>query len=307
MAPAAFTAILVGTDFSSCSAAAVAQAVRIGSRCGAGVRVVHVIDMVVVAELESALASLDRNVRGVVVEDAERAWTAFAGSIPGAAGLPIEIVVGHRLAGILSYAAGGRAYLLVLGALGDRAADVGTGTVATACVRKSAADVLLVRDSRPGQRGAPFRTILAGVDFSPTSLLAVERAASLAAMDGALLHLLHAFQPPWRQLHYRSPTPLAPVHLQKQYRDGLDRRLLEFCRPALAAHPGLPHLHTVVECSGHRSGIVEHATSVDADLMVLGTRGRTNLRDVLLGSTAEKALRETRCSVLAVKPRDGGE
>jgi nucleotide-binding universal stress UspA family protein len=41
-----------------------------------------------------------------------------------------------------------------------------------------------------------------------------------------------------------------------------------------------------------------------ADLIVLGTRGHTNLRDVLLGSTAERALSESTCSILAVKPAD---
>jgi nucleotide-binding universal stress UspA family protein len=41
---------------------------------------------------------------------------------------------------------------------------------------------------------------------------------------------------------------------------------------------------------------------VGADLTVLGTRGKTNLRDMLLGSAAERVLAESRCSVLAVKP-----
>jgi universal stress protein E len=47
---------------------------------------------------------------------------------------------------------------------------------------------------------------------------------------------------------------------------------------------------------------VQHAESVHADLIVLGTRGRASIRDLLLGSTAERALAESRCSVLAVKP-----
>jgi nucleotide-binding universal stress UspA family protein len=41
---------------------------------------------------------------------------------------------------------------------------------------------------------------------------------------------------------------------------------------------------------------------VDADLIALGTRGRTNLRDVLLGSTAERVIRSAGRSVLAVRP-----
>jgi nucleotide-binding universal stress UspA family protein len=52
----------------------------------------------------------------------------------------------------------------------------------------------------------------------------------------------------------------------------------------------------------NRLGIADYAARVGADLTVLGTRGKTNLRDILLGSTAERVLAESRCSVLAVKP-----
>jgi len=73
-------------------------------------------------------------------------------------------------------------------------------------------------------------------------------------------------------LHDSVPTPLTQAHQQKLYRDGLERRLAEFCRPVVEAHAALH------------------------------TRGRTNLRDVLLSSTAEKALEESKCSILAVTP-----
>lgn len=185
-----------------------------------------------------------------------------------------------------------------MGAFGDRRPDVGFGTVATACVRKSVADVLLVRDTQPG----PFRTVVAAVDFSETSATVLARAALFAAQDGAELHVLHVFAAPWHQLHYRALTPLVPPHLQMQYRDALERRLAEFARPALDAHAALRVRLAVYDYAGHRSGIVEYAGSVAADLVVLGTRGRTNLRDILLGSTAEKALAESHSSILAVKP-----
>jgi len=53
---------------------------------------------------------------------------------------------------------------------------------------------------------------------------------------------------------------------------------------------------------GHGRGITEFARQVGADLVVLGTRGRTNLRDLLLGSTAERVVRDAPCSILTVKP-----
>jgi len=298
----AISSIVVGTDFTPCSAVALGQAIRICGWSGATLHVVHVIDTTVVIELEAALSPMQQGIRDSLTNDAERAWAEFAKGIPGAAGLPIEVAIDNRIVGILRRAREDKADLIVMGAFGHRAPDVGMGTVATACVRKSMTDVLLVRDTLSQKGSAPFKTIVAAVDFSPTSLRAVERAALFAAKDGAELHLLHAFAAPWHQLHYRAPTPLTLTHEQKQYRDGLERRLAEFCRPALEPYGTLRTKMAVYDYSGHRSGIVEYAGKVQADLIVLGTRGRTNLRDLLLGSTAEKALEESKCSILAVKP-----
>lgn len=303
---APFTSIVVGTDFTACSAVALRQALRIASWSKATVHVVHVIDTHVVVELEEALNEMQKGIRDGLVADAQGAWAEFAKAIPGASGLPVEVSINNRIVGILSRARQDKGDLLVMGAFGHRCPDVGLGTVATACVRKSMIDVLLVRDTRPEAGDAPFKSIVAAVDFSPTSLRVIERAAMFAARDNAGLHVLHVFDPPWRHLHYRAPTPLAPPHLQKQYRDGLQRRLSEFCKPALAPHPNLRTTFDLHDDSGHRSGIVEYAKKVNADLLVIGTRGRTNLRDLLLGSTAEKALEESSCSILAVKP-DGFE
>jgi len=293
-----YASVVVATDFTSCSAVAVGQALRIAAWSGAPLHVVHVIDTTVVIEIESVLSPMQQGIRDGLTKDAEQAWAEYAAKIPGAAGLPIEVSINNRIVGILNRARTHKADLLVLGAFGDRRPDVGFGTVATACVRKSMSDVLLVRDTQSD----PFRTVVAAVDFSETSARAVARAALVAAHDGAELHVLHVFAAPWRRMHYRSPEPLAPPHLQKQYRDALERRLVEFVKPIADAFKHLRIRTLCYDDSGHRSGIVEYARTVSADLIVLGTRGRTNLRDILLGSTAEKALDESPCSVLAVKP-----
>lgn len=293
-----YASVVVGTDFTPCSAVAVGQALRIAAWSGAPLHVVHVIDTTVVLELESVLSPMQQGIRDGLTRDAEKAWVGFAARIPGAAGLPIDVAINNRIFGILSRARIHKADLLVMGAFGDRYPDVGFGTVATACVRKSMTDVLLVRDTQAG----PFKIVVAAVDFSETSARALARAALVAAQDGAELHVLHVFAAPWHRLHYRAPEPMAPPHLQKQYRDALERRLADFVLPIADAYRGLRVRTVCHDYGGHRSGIVEYAKSVSADLIALGTRGRTNLRDILLGSTAEKALDESPCSVLAVKP-----
>jgi nucleotide-binding universal stress UspA family protein len=277
---------------------AVRHALRIAAWSQATLHAVHVIDTTVVIEIESALSSMQQGIREELVKDAERAWGEFASNISGAGAIPFHVSINNRLVGILDQARRHKADLLVMGAFGDQPPDVGFGTVATACVRKSMTDVLLARDTHAG----PFTRVVAAVDFSDTSARALARAALVAARDGAELHVLHVFAAPWRQLHYRAPTLLVQPHEQKQYRDALERRLSEFIRSITDLHPGLRVHPVCFDSSGHRSGIVEYAASVSADLIALGTRGRTNLRDILLGSTAEKALDESSCSVLAVKP-----
>lgn len=296
--PRPVRSIVVGTDFTPCSAVALKQAMRIAGGCGATLHVIHVIDITVVVEVEAALSDYQRSIREGLARDAEDAWRVFAADIPGAGALPFEVSINNRLAGILGLARGHRADLLVMGAFGDRRPDVGFGTVATACVRKSMSDVLLVRDTLPG----PFRTVVAAVDFSATSARALERAAYLAAQDGADLHVVHAFSAPWRRLHYLAASARVGAREQTQYRDALERRLAEFVRPMVERYPSLRTRMVCPDEPGHRSAIVEYATAVRADLIALGTRGQTDLREVLLGSTAERVLDESRCSVLAVKP-----
>ena len=293
-----YASVVVGTDFTPCSAVAVSQAARIAAWSGAPLHVVHIIDTTVVIELESVLSPMQQGIRDGLTRDAEKAWVEFAAKIPGVAGLPIDVSINNRIVGILNQARKHKADLLVMGAFGDRRPDVGFGTVATACVRKSMTDVLLIRDTQPG----PFRCVVAAVDFSEASARALARAALVAAQDGAELHVLHVFAAPWHRHHYRAPEPMATPHLQKQYRDALERRLADFVLPIAEAHRDLRLRTVCYDYGGHRSGIVEYANSVSADLIGLVTRGRTNLRDILLGSTAEKALDESPCSVLAVKP-----
>jgi nucleotide-binding universal stress UspA family protein len=87
---------------------------------------------------------------------------------------------------------------------------------------------------------------------------------------------------------------------------GADRRYwrnqLEQIRPA---NPAIPVSHVMLE--GDPAGeIVRYAADAGVDVIVLGTHGRTGVNRLLMGSVAEKVMREAPCSVLVVKlPRSG--
>lgn len=294
----AIASIVVGIDFNPSSAVALQEALRIARFNSAVVRAVHVIDTLVAFELEEALSEFQKDVRNGLIDDATQAWNTFSAGIEGATNVPIDIRIDNRVRGILAAAKDASADLLVLGAFGVRVPDAGFGTVATACVRHANTEVLLVRDTHSGK----FKTVVACVDFSPASLIALHQAALVAMQDDAALHVLHVFDAPWHHLHYRAPTPEAEPSFQRQYLDGLERRLATFASELGREISFLKPHFELFDCRGHRWGITEYAAKVGADLLVLGTRGRSNIRDVLMGTTAEKVLRGSTCSVLAVKP-----
>lgn len=289
--------VVVGVDFTSCSKAALAEAVRISSWNQASLRAVHVIEGLVLADLEEAVGVSDPRIREHVIEDARAAWKEFAASAAPGATIPLDVRIDHPAEGLVSAAREHRADLLVLGVYGTSSGTT-AGAVAAHAVRRSPCRTMLVRPNHAGR----FRRVAIAVDFSPTSEEAILAGMRVAAQDDAEVHVLHVYQAPWSRLHYRAATPQATPDYRKQFLDGLQRRLEGFCRPRDAEVRWIKPTFHVLEHRSHGAGIVEFAGSSAADLVVLGTRGRTNLRDLFLGSTAERVVRECPCSVLAVPP-----
>lgn len=278
--------IVVGLDFSTCSRVALGHAQRVAAWAGAQVHPVHVVDAPIDEIREdAALTPMQREIRASLVENAHRRWDAFVESISEGSGLRLEVTVAHRLVGIRQQLDRHSADLLVLGAYGDERPSVGMGTLASACVRSLPIDVLIVRDNYRD----PFRTVVAGIDFSPASRRALEVASLIAHGEGAKLYAAHVV-PDSVDSYARLRAELGPD-------------LNAFVNEVTCRYPGLEVHAKVFPYSGYRSGVLEFAALVNADLVAVGTRGRSNLRDIVLGSTAEKILRDSVCAVLAVKPR----
>ncbi|MCU0785588.1 MAG: universal stress protein, partial [Verrucomicrobia bacterium] len=209
------------------------------------------------------------------------------------AGHSREVMNGVTLDVLLQESRSRRADLLVLGITGDSLLPYGAGTMATKCLRKTATKVLLVKQTHP----QPFRRIVACVDFSETSKEVVKHALRVAAQDQAELHFLHVFQAEWN--NWSSPDRLwALTDFEKGCTALLEGNLRRFAE----VPPETSAFYTVTQAKTHGHGIAEFCRSVDADLVVLGTRGRTTLKYILLGSTVERLLKEIPCSMLVVRP-----
>jgi nucleotide-binding universal stress UspA family protein len=138
--------------------------------------------------------------------------------------------------------------------------------------------------------------ILVAVDFSPHSEKAFHYAIELAKRLGAKLALVHAYHV---ALPIGSPNQVAvPPQFWTDIRDAADRRLQETLRKAQGEG---------VHCEAHLTpmppapAIADTAAEIEADLIVMGTRGNTGLKHVLLGSVAERTLRLAECPVLTLR------
>jgi universal stress protein E len=286
--------ILAGVDFSECSRTALQQAARMAAINHGRLHVFHVIEDLVLSEFAETLKVSDIELRELALDRAAvrlKQWVEDAGCPDDT---HCEARIGTPLDAVLKKAHDVEADLIVLGETGSSMSGQGAGVLATKLLRKSPCKVMLINETHR----EPFQLVLACVDFSETSRQVVVQALRIATQNKSQLHFLHVTDPPWRRLHYLRPTPEAAPDFQKQYRDTLRYRLEQF----VGETGGLNVRYNLHESSSPGSGIANYARLLHADLLVLGTKGKTNLRYVLLGSTAERLLRDVPCSVLAIKP-----
>jgi nucleotide-binding universal stress UspA family protein len=141
-----------------------------------------------------------------------------------------------------------------------------------------------------------IKTILVPTDFSGHSTKALQTAVDMAKTLGASVHLVHVLHFPGQ---VAAPGQVAiPQDLWTQIRDGAARRL-EKAREAVAAS-GIA-VETHLSEGANAQAIVELAEKVKADLIVMGTRGLSGLKHVMLGSVAERTVRLAPCAVMTVK------
>jgi nucleotide-binding universal stress UspA family protein len=297
--------IVVGIDFASGSAAALDEALRLEARDDAALHAVHVIDPIAELNLEQSYSDMAMLTKYLPTRDelssqVREVWQVFCPQRPDRRQPQLDISFGHPIPSIVREVESHQADLLVLGTHGASGVELVTGSLATACVRAAPCDVLLVRSTH---RGA-YRRVLACVDFSDHSRKALKAAANAASRDGASLHVVHVFTPPWGLASFLPFRGRMDEGAERAQRDALHERLVAFTAPVCReVDPALqPHCDVVEHALSHGRGVQAHAGAIDADLVVVGTRGCGNLRYMLLGSTAERVVRNTPCSVLAVCP-----
>ena len=144
-----------------------------------------------------------------------------------------------------------------------------------------------------------IKRILVPTDFSATADAALDYAIDLAATLGASVSLVHVFDDPFVAggVFSGEYAPI-PQEMRQEILEDLRRRL-----EGTVARHGHSELSPQVLIGPTARTIVDSARDARADLIVMGTHGRSGISHVLLGSIAERVVRTAECPVLTVRSR----
>jgi nucleotide-binding universal stress UspA family protein len=142
-------------------------------------------------------------------------------------------------------------------------------------------------------RRISIERILCPIDFSDTSHHALAHAAAMARWHDARLTMLYVFP-------YLPAMDLPPLPLEDADRE----RILAKMRQSAAIVPREVRVDCQVqEAQLTHEAIVSQVEATGADMLVMGTHGRSGFQRVFLGSVTEKVIRKVQCPTLVVPPR----
>jgi nucleotide-binding universal stress UspA family protein len=145
---------------------------------------------------------------------------------------------------------------------------------------------------------ASFKRILVPVDFSDASERALSAALGLASDLGAEIKVVHIHQV---QTQYMIEGGLyAPELDEEELMEKREKELDNF----IETHKGDMNIAREVRAGIPETEILEIAKEFQADLIVMGTHGRTGLSHLLMGSVTENVLRHTNVPILSVRNPD---
>lgn len=145
-----------------------------------------------------------------------------------------------------------------------------------------------------------IRRILCPIDFSDTSRHALEHAVAIAKWYESYVTALHVIHQPFLVqppiLFAEFPKSAVPTETERQ---ALEQQLRAWLEPANRAGAKTDML---LDDGDPARRILERASALQADLVVMGTHGLSGFERFVLGSVAEKVLRKATCPVMTVPP-----
>jgi len=271
--PAAWERLLVCTDGSEESEGAVSQALALGRACGSRVYVLQVLE--IIPEFEAVAPEL--RVRLVAEVRGQLAAIEARGRELGVAA---ETRVRHGIAvhgTILAEAEDIRPQLILMGRYGRTGlARLLMGSVTARVIGFSPVNVLVV----PRGAAVAFGKILVAADGSPDSATAFREALAMAQRAGG---------------------QLLAVCVAREEGEFIEAQKVIQQLVDAANREGMSLQGSVPAGQQPDDAIVQTALRNNVDLIVMGSRGRTGLARLLMGSVTERVIGQAPCPVLVVK------
>lgn len=280
--------ILAATDFSTRSNRALRQAGLLAQAGNVRLHLVHVVD----DDHPEQLVTIEKL-------EAERILAEQIGAMPELVGVQCNpiVIAGSAFDGILRAAVHVKANLVVLGAHRRQLLrDIFTGTTIERVVRLGSVPVLMVNNE--AQRR--YEKIVAAVDMSEMSANSLRAAISTELIGEGGATLLHAFMPPAKgKMSLGNASQASIDEYVESERDHVMGELAAF----LAQNDLAKRRWSLRVDEGFPMEVISRGIEeTRADLLVLGTHGRSGIVKALIGSVTETALRSLDVDILAVPP-----
>lgn len=297
--------ILLPTDFSDASRQALLPAVALARQFEAALTLLYVVPTTLPAEFSHLGLTLETH---RLASEAERILAEFrARELPHDLTVQTLVKDGGAAFQINETAQAMEADLIVLsthGYTGLRHAWL--GSTAERVVRHAPCPVLVIRANplplrfpQDGDTLAHFKHILIPTDFSPASDKAMIYAAALGTRDDATYRMLHVIEPPPYPEFGYAHVPAREAELRGE---ALERLEVEGQR--MLGGTLMKRTEKRVRAGRASFEIAAEARDAGCDLIVAGTHGRSALKTLFLGSTAEEMIRHATVPVLIVRERE---
>jgi nucleotide-binding universal stress UspA family protein len=291
--PVAFEHLLVATDFSVGADQAIARAAHLPLAQRAKVSLVHVLSDRIPNKARADTEKIARR----QLDQAAKSIAKKAASL-GCHTIKVtsELLRGQPYVEIIRHARSVAADLIVLGRHGGRSVrDMFLGSTAERVIRAGNLPVLVV--SRKAR--APYRRPLLAIDMEDTYRSVVTVGLRALGCEVVSAAMVHAYHVPFDGFMVPGVPPGEVTDQRKQYRKKAASRLSTL--QASLVHLGM-RWQTVIVRGDPRTAILSQAIRRRADLLIVGTHGRSGFAHALLGSVAEWVIQAAACDVLVAAP-----
>lgn len=302
-----FNRVLVPTDFSASASAALDHAVSIAGRFQASLHLLHVVNdpgagLYGLGEAEVRMDRLKEQAESKARERLEElAQESSAVEVHPRVARQTSLGIGEA---VQDYAGAHEIDLVVMGTHGRRGLGrLVLGSVANTLIRRSSCPVMTVRE-RDADSETPsevnYENLLAPIDFSDFSRVALKLTKSVADRYGGAQHLLFVAEK--RVLPTFSDTGLPGIGVVEMDPDIVANaeEALEALNNEVGEAEVESHYH--VREGNVAEDIVDFARTEEVDLIVMATRGLTGIDRFVIGSNTERVVRTAPCPVLTVPP-----